>query len=105
MSVDVISRALEQLRRDYDTALVMAGNDEQMVTLYLPGEWAILARRTCELIVTEVMARARQRVSAEIMGSPAECTTCGLSLWRVHVDPATQRRITACARCGTACHV
>ena len=104
-ATDVIARALDQLRGDYDKALAMAGGDEQVVTLYLPGEWTILARRTCELIVTEVLARAEQRASVEMSGEPAACARCGLQLWIVRADPATGQRFTTCGRCGMACHV
>lgn len=104
--VEIISEALIRLRADYDEAhahALLDGNDEDLITLYLPGEWAILARRMCELIVVEVMNNAR--TTAARAPDAVKCAGCGLALWRVSVSPLTGRRRTECASCGMACHV
>lgn len=103
-SVRVIGEAIDRLRVDYDLALATAGGDESLVTLYLPGEWCILARRVCELIVTEVMRREREDLAAAAGTGPglAACATCSGRLFVVVIDhPGHSARIQ-CAGCGTA---
>jgi hypothetical protein len=103
----VIGEAIERLRTDYDLALLHAGGDESMVTLYLPGEWTVLARRVCELIVSEVMRRERADLAAAAGTGPGlqACPVCLGRLWVVVYDPVTALRHVQCAGCGTASHV
>lgn len=102
-SLQLISQGIDRLRFDYDQALALVGGDESLVTLHLPAEWVILARRLCELIVVEVAGRA-EASAASALAPAVECRNCALSLWRVTVGADGLRR-TECARCGWVCHV
>lgn len=106
-TVHMIGHAIDQLRRDYDLALATAGGDETIVTLYLPGEWTVLARRVCELIVSEVMRRQRADLAADPGSGPGlvACAICRGRLFCVVFNPATQLRTVQCAGCGTPAHV
>jgi hypothetical protein len=106
-TVQVIGQAIDRLRADYDLALLQAGGDETLVTLYLPGEWTVLARRVCELIVSEVMRRERADLAAAAGAGPGlqACTGCHGRLWVVVYDPVKQLRHVQCAGCGTVSHV
>lgn len=96
----VIAEAIGRLNVDYDAALRQAAGDETLVTLYLPGEWVILARRVCELIVSEV-----NRMHFATLAKPGmqACAVCGCRGFVVVDDGAG--RLVQCAECGMACHV
>lgn len=101
---ELIGESIERLACDYDLALVLAGFDESMVTMYLPAEWTVLARRVCALIAAEVDKRAAA-IAVTGPAAPEACPVCGYRLWLVSCDPVTLRRGVSCAGCGMACHV
>lgn len=100
----IIGESIDRLAADYDLALIQAAGDESIVTLFLPAEWAILARRICELITVEVTKRYEADQQRPPRPGRLRCT-CGASVFRVNYDPSTLLRSLECCGCGGVSHV